>query len=153
MTARQFIKLLLNFAMLMKAQKIVKNINSSYEINAMERQQRHKELLMDNRLRRIENRLKKIELLFLKNLANEKKIKKEVFSIEKEEKAIESEQKKLEMEETQILTQMKKMEKEEMWHAELQYNCKFKIMDQQNVIKCDKTGKQCELSICPLWKK
>jgi hypothetical protein len=119
----------------------------------MEKRDKHKDLLFDNRLRRIENRLRKIEILFLKNINKDKKITQELQYIEKEEKKIEHEQKKLETEEKAILKDMIAVEEEEKWHMEVQYNCKLKVMDVMNVIKCDKTKKGCELMLCPLWKK
>ena len=114
---------------------------------------KHKEKLNDNRLRRIENRLRKIEIILLRSVSTDKKIRQEIQNLEKEEKIIEKEQKKLEVEENEILKEMKHVEEEERWHIQVQYNCKLKMMDKDNVIRCDKTGKGCEMVLCPKWKK
>jgi hypothetical protein len=119
----------------------------------MEKREKQKDRLFDNRLRKIENRLRKIEILFLKTINRDSKMKKELDLIEKEEKIIEKEQNHLETEEKSIIKEMMTLEEEEKWHLELQYNCKVKIMDDNNFIRCDKTKKGCELSLCPLWKK
>ena len=116
-------------------------------------QEKQKDRLFDNRLRKIENRLRKLEVLFLRNAKGDKKLKKEMDILEKEEKIIETEQKKLEAEETEILDEIKRFEAEERWRMELQYNCKAKVMEEENKISCQKTGKGCEMKICPVWKK
>jgi hypothetical protein len=119
----------------------------------MEANQKQKDRLFDNRLRKIENRLRKIEILFLKQVGGDKKITKEIENLEREEKIIEKEQKVLEDEEKLILQEMRKMEDEEKWNFEVRYNCKLKMMDANNVVLCDKTKKQCDHRLCPLWKK
>ncbi len=94
-----------------------------------------------------------METLFLKTLSTDKKIKREIELLEKEEKHIEREQKKLESEESKILQEMRHLEEEEKWHLKLQYNCRFKIMDDEtNEIMCNKTKKICAMEPCPLWK-
>ncbi len=118
----------------------------------VEKNNNHGQKLIENRLRRIENKLRKIEILLLKNVANEKKIKKEIVMLEKEEKIVEKEQRKLEEEEKKVLKEMERVEDEEKWHVEVQYNCKTKIMDDNNMIMCHKTGKNCDMMLCPLWK-
>jgi hypothetical protein len=119
----------------------------------MTKEQQHKDKLFGNKLSKIENRLRRMEILLLKNNTSNKSIKKEMQNLEKEEKIIEQEQKKLEKEEKEILKEMKFFENEEKWHIEVQYNCKSKIMDDSNIIKCAKTSKLCDFRICPLWKK
>jgi hypothetical protein len=119
----------------------------------MSAKEKHKQMLVDNRLRRIENRLRRIEIILLKNITTDKKIRKELALVEKEEKIIEKEQKKLEKEEAEILKEMRHLEQEEKWHIEVQYNCKAKIMEDNNIVNCNKTGKLCDMSLCPLWKK
>jgi hypothetical protein len=119
----------------------------------MESHQKHQNLLMDNRLRRIENRLRRIEILFLKEINREKRIKKELDLLEKEERIIEGDQKKLEKEERSIIVEMKRVEEEELWNLEIRYNCKLKIMDDKNIITCEKVHRLCDIKVCPLWKK
>ena len=114
---------------------------------------KHDSMLVDNRLRRIENRLRRIEILFMKTMHSDKKIKKEFDVLEKEEKNIEKEQKVLEKEEEKILQEMKHLEAEEEWHIEVQYNCRSKVMNDNNTIGCQKIGKLCDMTVCPLWKE
>ena len=115
--------------------------------------EKHDQRLLHNKLNRIENRLRRLEVLIIKNVATDKKIKKEILSVEKEEKSIEKEQKKLESEETEILSDIKRLEAEEEWHLDVQYSCTSKILGNQNIITCSKTNKLCEIKICPIWKK
>ena len=115
--------------------------------------EQHNQRMNDNRLKRVENRLKRIEILVRKVLAKDNKIKKELGVLEKEEKAIESEQRKLEGEEKELLADIKKVELEEKWHIRIQYNCNSKVMADDNIIKCQKTGKLCEMMVCPLLRK
>lgn len=112
---------------------------------------KHNQLLVNNKLNRIENRLRRVEILLLKSIKSDKKLKKELQLLEKEEKIIQIEQKKLEHEENKLLGDMEKVEEEEKWHIEVQYNCKSKIMDDNNIVMCHNTNKLCELSLCPNW--
>jgi len=111
----------------------------------------YKHKLLDNKLMRIENRLRKVEIILLKNFKSEKSIKKEIKNLEKEEELIEEEQKKLEKKEEEILREIKKVEKEEKWSNEVMYSCSSKDMEGDK-IRCTKTGKLCSLDNCPLVK-
>ena len=119
----------------------------------MTTKQEHKQMLTDNRLLRIENQLKRIEIILLKSVSRDKKITKELKLLEKEEKEIEKNQKKLESEESQLLKEMQRVEEEERWHMDVQFNCKAKIMSDDNKILCHKTDKACDMTLCPDWKK
>ena len=87
----------------------------------------------------------------MRSIKSDKKIKKELILLEKEEKIIEGDQKKLEQEERKLLSEMGRVEEEEKWHVDIQYNCKFKIMDANNVVNCHQTGKLCVMDLCPTW--
>lgn len=111
----------------------------------------YKYRLLDNKLERIENRLRKIEILILKNIKSGRSIKKKLRELEKEEEIIEKEQKKLESDEQNILREIKRIENEEKWNVEVMYSCLSKDIE-GGTIKCMKTGKLCSMDNCPLFK-
>lgn len=115
--------------------------------------EKHKDRLFDNRLKKIENRLRRIEVLLLKSGLTRKRMKKGLKLLESEEEIIEKEQKKLEDNEKAILHEVKKIEKEEKWNIEIRFNCHYKDIGSDGTTKCHKTGKLCSLSTCPLVKK
>lgn len=112
----------------------------------------YKYRLLNNKLERIENRLRKIEILILKNIKSGRSIKKKLRELEKEEEIIEKEQKKLESDEQNILREIKRIENEEKWNVEVMYACSSKEIE-EGILRCMKTGKSCSLDNCPLFKK
>ena len=83
-------------------------------------------------------------------LAEEKKLHKELKKIEKEEKEIGKAESLLEKNEKNLLKEVKNLEAEEAWDSGMRFYCKFKMMDDNSAITCNKLpGKPCSFRNCP----
>ena len=114
--------------------------------------QNHALNLIKTGFKKLENRMARIELLLKKDVAEEKKIEKELKGLEKEEKDILKIEKELEKEERKLLDEMKKIEAEEDWDSDLRFYCKFKLMNEDNVVICGKhsSKKPCAFKLCSI---
>ncbi len=108
--------------------------------------------VMNTKFRKLENRLAKIEILLRKELAGEKKLHHEMKKIEKEEKEIGKAESLLEKDEKKLLKEVKNIEAEESWDTGMRFYCRFKIMDDHNVVVCNKIpgNKVCCYKYCPV---
>jgi hypothetical protein len=118
----------------------------------MDKKKNANDLLIINKLNYLENRLRRIELLILRTLRDDKSIRKQINLLEKEESMIEKEQKKLEKEEFELIKDIKTFEGEEKWDLEIRFGCHAKFI-QHHTMFCAKSGKVCEFLLCPLVKK
>lgn len=106
--------------------------------------------VLNTRFRKLDNRMAKIELLLRKDIAGEKKLQKELKKLEKEEKELGKTESLLEKDEKKLLKEIKKIEAEEDWDSGMRFYCKFKIMNDDNVVVCNKlSNKVCCYKHCP----